>query len=101
MKLTKKQRMVYNVIKANDGVQNNDAKLVAAVWRHEGWSDSISLEENLRNVTNSETITRCRRYLHERGYITYSREADAKRMEAFKECRDKYSQGSFLDRFFK
>lgn len=83
MKLNKMRRMVYEVIKANPGVQNDDAQLVAAVWRYCGWNDQVPLEENIDKVARAETITRRRRELHEMGLITYSKEADQMREEAF------------------
>jgi len=83
MRLSKMQQMVYDVIKENPGVQNNDAKLVAAVWRKYGWSDHAPLEENINRVARSETITRRRRELHEMGFITYSKEADETREHAY------------------
>jgi len=79
MKLNTKQQRVLRVIKNNEGIQNDDKDLIAAVWRYEGWSDQLSLEDNLRSVTSSETICRIRRKLHEFGYIEYSDEADNRR----------------------
>lgn len=90
-KLSKMQRIVYQVIQANPGVQNNDAQLVAAVWRHLGWSDTAPLEENITKVARAETITRRRRELHEKGLITYSDEANKEREEAFRNERDAHS----------
>lgn len=91
MNISKKQRLVYEVIKANPGVQNNDADLIAAVWRHEGWNDARGLEQNLMGVSRPETITRRRRELHEMGLITYSKDATEERFEAFKSERDGHS----------
>jgi hypothetical protein len=90
MELTKSQRKVYQVIIDNPGVQNSDASLVAAVWRASGWDDDRTLEYNLNNVMNSETITRSRRYLHEKGLITYTREVHKNRMERYKVHLDQY-----------
>lgn len=91
MNISNKQQLVYDVIQANPGVQNNDADLIAAVWRHEGWSDGRSLEENIAYVTRSETITRRRRELHVMGLIEYSDEALNERTEAFKAEQDNHS----------
>lgn len=96
MNLTKKLKLVYEVIQENPGVQNNDAALIAAVWRHEGWNDNISLEENIERVTRSETITRRRRDLAIMGLITYSEQANKTRMEAFKSERDHAKPISWL-----
>jgi len=91
MNLSKLQRLVYKVIQDNPGVQNDDAKLVAAVWRTEGWNDSRSLEDNIKRVTRSESITRRRRELHEAGLITYSGEAMKARTEAYKKEQNAHS----------
>jgi len=94
-----KQKLVLSVIQKNPGVQNNDADLIAAVWREEGWSDARGLEQNIMTVTRPETITRRRRELHEMGLIDYSEKADNERMEAMKneQERAKPKAVSWLD----
>lgn len=91
--LNRKQKLVYEVIMANPGVQNDDVALLEAVWTREGWQEGKSLYWNLSRVTRSETITRRRRDLHQMGLIEYSKEADNERMEAFENERDQHSQG--------
>lgn len=98
MKLSKLQNDVYKVIKSNPGVQNDDAALVAAVWREKGWIDNRPLEDNIRVMPRSESITRRRRELHQMGLISYSQEADKTREEAFKNERELH--GGFLGRIF-
>lgn len=95
-KLNRMQKLVYEVIQANPGIQNNDAALVAAVWRYGGWNDSAPLEENISHVARAETITRRRRELHEMGLITYSDEADKERTEAFINERDSHAAVPWL-----
>lgn len=95
MGITKKQALVLAVIKANPSIANNDADLIAAVWRKEGWNDNLSLEANIKRVTRSETITRARRKLHEDGYIKYSEQSDKDRTEAFNNARQIYSKQTF------
>lgn len=95
MKLSRLQQKILNVIENHPGVQNNEAALVAAVWRVEGWSDYSTLEENLKRVSHAETISRRRRELHEKGLITYSKDANQMREEAFINERDRHS--SFPD----
>ena len=75
-------------------------QLLAAVWREEGWNDSLTLLDNLKRVSNPETITRARRKLHELGLIEYSDEADARRE---KEMIRHIDENSNLEqaRFFK
>lgn len=91
MNISKKEALVYRVIQNNPGVQNNDADLIAAVWRAENWDDNDTLENNIAKVTRSETITRRRRQLHEKGLIKYSSEAMQEREEAFVSERDNAS----------
>lgn len=94
--LNKKQKLVYDVIMAHPGVQNNDADLIAAVWRAEGWDDRRGLEQNIMGVTRSETITRRRRELFNMGLINYEGDILAERLEAFTSERDVHSN-SFQD----
>jgi hypothetical protein len=76
--------IVYNAIRNYPGIENDEAALVAAVWRIQGWSDENTLEENLKRVAHAESISRRRRELHEMGLITYSDKAQKMREEAFK-----------------
>ena len=89
MKLTKKQKVVYDAIQAVPEAANDDKLLLATIWQ-ERWIDGLSLYENLKRVPNPESITRSRRKLHEMGYIKYSKEADDRRMEEFNNHRDEY-----------
>jgi hypothetical protein len=82
-KINKLQRLVLDVIRENPGCQNDDARLIAAVWRKQGWTDGVCLEDNIAYVTRPESITRRRRELHEMGLITYSKDADESRRDAF------------------
>lgn len=91
MNITKLQRIVLSAIKENPGIQNNDAELVAAVWRIEGWSDGRSLEDNIKRVSRGESITRRRRELNVMGLINYSEEAQSTRMDAFLKEQNKHS----------
>lgn len=95
-KLNLQQRKVLDVIKGNPGVQNNDAKLIAAVWRWQGWNDLLTLEQNIMRVMRPDSVTRRRRELHEYGLITYSKEADQERTEAFIKERDSHSDGKAI-----
>lgn len=88
MDISKKQRLVLRVIRMNPGIQNNDAQLIAAVWRYEGWNDDFSLEYNLSRVTRPDTITRRRRELYNMGLIDYSESKVKEAMEAYKNEKD-------------
>lgn len=81
--LTNKQRLILSAIEMNPGIQDNEASLVAAVWRLEGWSDFNTLEENLKRVTHAETISRRRRELYNMGLITYSDKSLKEKTDAF------------------
>ena len=97
---TRIQDKVLRVIHSNPGVEDDDKQLLAAVWREEGWNDNLTLIDNLKRVSNPETITRARRKLHELGLIEYSEEADARRE---KEMIRHIEENSNLEqaRFFK
>lgn len=88
MNANKMQQLVLAAIRRNPGVENDDAALIAAVWRIKGWDDGVSLEDNIRRMPRPESITRRRRELHNMGLITYSDEANESRTEAFINERD-------------
>lgn len=94
--LTAQEEMVLKVIEANPGVHNNDADLIAAVWRSQGWSDNRGLEQNLSTVTRSESITRRRRSLWTQGFIKYTKDAENARYDAYKSERDNHAAISWL-----
>ena len=94
--LTKSEQYVLEVIKANEGVQNEEAKLIEAVWLSQGWQEDKSLYWNLTRVMHSETVSRCRRKLHEYGLITYSDKAFKNRYSAFKSEQERH--GSHYER---
>ena len=90
--MSKLQNKVLALIRQDPRIADNDDDLIASVWRASGWNDRLSLEENLRNMPQPESITRCRRKLHEEGKITYSDEADKRREQQYREHTDKYSK---------
>ena len=90
--LSKQQEHVLSIIKANPGVQNDDMKLLEAVWLQEGWDEGKSLFWNLSRVTHPETISRCRRLLHERGHITYNKIIEQERYNQFIEITNEYGE---------
>jgi len=90
--LTKKQELVLTVIEGNPGVQDDEMKLLEAVWRYENWDDTKSLYWNLTRVTHPETISRARRFLHEHGRIKYSDEADTRRYTQYIEMTNEYGE---------
>lgn len=89
--LTPKQRLVYNAIQVHPEAANDDALLLAIVWREEGWSRESGLVQNLRRVSRPETLSRRRRELFNLGLIEYSPKAMKSRTDAFKNERDKAS----------
>lgn len=89
--MNKLNNLVYKLIKQKPWLANDDAALVAAVWRKQGWDDSVSLEDNIAKVSRSESITRRRRELHEKGLIKYSDKAFESRHKAFLNERDSHS----------
>lgn len=90
MKLTKNQRLVFEAVQSDQRAAEEDHILLARVWERD-WDHSKSLEENLRRLPNPETLTRCRRKLHELGLIKYSEETDKRRMEQMNNYREEYS----------
>jgi len=92
--LSKKQKSVLEVIQRNPGAADDDAILLERYWIEiDGWDESKSLYWNLSRSTRPETITRRRRELHNLNLISYSKDADKKREEAYineRECAQPY-----------
>ena len=71
----------------NSKVADDDALLLAEVWKAFGWDKSKSLLQNLRNMPSPETITRTRRKLITEGLIKPSMSATERRYKSFKQAR--------------
>lgn len=83
---------VLRIINECHEAADDDALLFAKYWeRFDGWSNNVSLYDNLRRVTRPETITRRRRELHEAGLIQYSDEALKDRTTAFNNELEQHS----------
>ena len=87
MNISRKQKLVLKAIELQPGAADDDALLLATVWKLEGWNDNRNLYDNLRRVSRSETICRRRRELFNMGLIQYSSNAHKRRSEAFKSER--------------
>lgn len=90
--LSRKQKLVLEVIKENPEAANNDAILLGACWRKEGWNDRLSLEDNLKRVSRPETLSRRRREIAVMGLIKYSEPVLEMRQQAFINERDAHSE---------
>lgn len=77
------EQAILNVYAKYPDVVNNDATLLAAVWKYFGWNKFRSLEDNLNRLPRAASITRRRRILFNQGKIEYSEKADMMREEAF------------------
>lgn len=87
------QNNVLQVIRSTPQAANDDAMLLDIYWHtYDGWDDNKSLYYNLSKATSSETITRSRRRLHEKGLIKYSKDADKARERLYKEYKEEYSE---------
>lgn len=66
---------------------DDDKLLIAKIWEYEGWDYTLSLYENLRNVSSPETIRRTRQKLVEEGRIVPMDSTTEARYKDFKEAR--------------
>ena len=66
---------------------DDDKLLIAKIWDYEGWDYTLSLYENLRNVSSPETIRRTRQKLVEEGKIVPMEETTERRYQEFKDVR--------------
>ena len=88
--MNKTEKLVLDAIKFNPDCADDDAKLLATVWE-KSWDHEASLYYNLKRVPHSESLTRARRKLHEKGLIKYSTSALKRRTKRFSEYRDENS----------
>ena len=91
-KLTKSEQLVLKVIRTNPGIQDEEMKLLEAVWKTQGWDDSKSLYWNLSRSMHAETAARARRRLHELGLIEYSPSALRRRTKRYKTETERLSK---------
>lgn len=71
----------------NKAVADDDALLIAKVWKAYGWDNDKTLFKNLKSMPSPETITRTRRKLIAEGLIVPSVEAAERRYNSFKSTR--------------
>ena len=91
-KLSAIQRNVIKLYELDENVVNEDSLLLARYWwAYDKWNPQDDLYTNLKKVTPAESITRARRWLHEHNYIEYSKDADTRREEQYKEKTEEYS----------
>lgn len=88
MNKTKVRNIILKLYSDNPQIVNDEAALLAAVWRFCGWDDNKSLEENVKYLPRGESVARRRRDLHIEGLIKYSDEAMDERFEAFARERE-------------
>lgn len=86
------EQVILKLYRNDKSIVNDDKRLLAQVWYEYGWNDDKTLYENLKRMPSSETITRARRKLHQDGLIQYSKYADNRRYELFKDHRYKYGR---------
>lgn len=89
--LTKNERYVLQVIRDNEGVQNDEMRLLEAVYLSQGWDDTRSLYWNLTRVMHPESVARARRKLHEYGLTEYSPDALNRRTKRYKQEVERHS----------
>lgn len=79
---------IINLCNLNNEYANDDLKLIAEIWRQEGWDSNQSLYWNLRRVSKPETIRRTRQKLQEEGRIRVSDKTLDRRYKEFKNMRN-------------
>ena len=78
---------IIRLCKERPELANDDLALMAAIWIEEGWYEQLTLLQNLRRVSNPETIRRTRQKLQAEGLISSNTDTTEKRYEDFKEIR--------------
>lgn len=94
--LTKSEAYVLEIIRQNPGCQNDEIRLLEAIYIAQGWDDTKSLYWNLSRVMHPESASRARRKLFEYGLIEYSEKAYKRRSKAFQTEQERH--GSHYER---
>lgn len=91
--LTGIQANLLKLWKSDQTICDNDDRMVAMYWTVFDRWDSIegNLYEKLKSMTSYDSLTRARRLLNEYSYITYSKDAQKRREEQYKEKTEEYS----------
>jgi hypothetical protein len=93
-------RNILELYKQDPNVVNFDKLLLTKYWtQFDGWDKNRSLLENMLYVTPAGSITRGRRYLHQNGYIIYSKDVSERREKEYKRNLEEHS--TFIERFKK
>lgn len=94
--LTGIQASVLKLWKADMTICDDDDRLVATYWHVFDKWDSLNgnLYDKLKAATSYDSITRARRYLNEHSHITYSKDAQERREEQYKEKTEQYSNSN-------
>lgn len=83
----KMRKQIISLCKQSSRYANDDLALMAAIWDREGWDKERSLYDNLRSVTNPETIRRTRQKLQEEGLIPKREKVNNARYKEFKQAK--------------
>ena len=78
---------ILNAIEFNPNAANDDTLLITIIWNKEGWNSGMGLYENLRHVSNPETIRRTRQKLVEEGLVKPTERIVGYRYDDFKQAR--------------
>ena len=90
MKLNSKymRNKIMRLCRERPALANDDTALIAAIWIEEGWYEQLSLLQNLRRVSNPETIRRTRQKLQSEGLLKPTETTMERRYKSFQEARD-------------
>jgi hypothetical protein len=82
MSQDKIRNIILSLYKRNSGIVNDEAALLAGVWRECGWRDDCSMEWNIQAMPRAESVSRRRRELYNEGLIEYSEDRQEEIMDA-------------------
>ena len=82
------RNIILKLCKENPKLANDDLALMAAIWSREGWYRELTLSQNLKRVSNPETIRRTRQKLQAEGLLTPTGKTTDCRYEDYKEARE-------------
>jgi len=79
------RKKILKLYHEDNRIASDDLLLISQIWASEGWTSARSLYENLKHVSNPETIRRTRAKLVEEGKIKPSEKVATLRRENFKQ----------------
>lgn len=81
------RKTILRLCKERPNLANDDIALMAAIWIEEGWYEQLTLVQNLKRVSNPETIRRTRQKLQQEGLLKRNEDTTDRRYIEWKRSK--------------